>query len=788
MGIAAFRKLFSGAALKNFRAAAAGCLPRFGRRAAEHLAIRLEFKGRVLYELSELSAADNITIGRSSECVWVLPHEDNVASGHHAVVVMRNGRFCLRDTGSRNGIFFRARKIQEKNLEPGDKFSIGSCTLFVERVRAAKTARHQLVFLNTDRRGEALKLELPQMVLGSAPGCDFVIDEQLVSQKHAEFNSKADGCWLKDLGSKNGTFVNGTRLSPATERLLADDDVVSVAFVDFKFVDGRVEHSQIRIWYSLAVVAATVFVVLALNWIWMGIKPSSDSYLNRAREAAAGENFAAAREYLKESRTRRGAESNEVAFHELEQSVAVWENIHAGWGRARAALTAGNWIEASHILGTITDADPNVWGWNDTGAPEMRKAAFAAKKLLDAYLAAETAMRDDDNTRNLAELKQAAEIIAGMEKYFSQKPPEYLQKLLDAAAKVRTRIGSNLRYLEQLEAILGRIENESDNLAVVLGDLEELKRSADPGIGLRIENCMVPLAMLQRSGKQIKRAMIMVRDLEFSELAEVKLDLPTLEQCAVNKSIATLRKEQERQLSHIRSVAANLRPLVKELRDSGLGERGALPPCVAVFADRKAMERVFACDAFDAKMPSRLRQEPSGEYDRILGIEGFFEFMYALPAPYDRAVYSELQFVPEIVRFRDLLSAIRTFRLFADQPRHQWLHAGNFSELYERSLEVQRARDRLTGAYLAVAADSPRTRVLCRAIAFFLADGDVREADMEAFVREFKALRTPLMQLSREYNTASPERKIEIRDEILSRGVPGDPLTKRMWGFKKYPR
>ena len=70
----------------------------------EHLSLRLELNRRILYEINDPSPSDTITIGRSSDCVWVIPREDNVASGHHAVILMRKGRLCLRDTGSRNGI------------------------------------------------------------------------------------------------------------------------------------------------------------------------------------------------------------------------------------------------------------------------------------------------------------------------------------------------------------------------------------------------------------------------------------------------------------------------------------------------------------------------------------------------------------------------------------------------------------------------------------------------------------------------------------------------------------
>ena len=758
------------------------------RKGPEQLSLRLEFNRRVLYETSDFSAAEAITIGRSSECTWVIPQEDNVASGHHAVVMMHNGRLCLRDTGSRNGIFYKAKKIQEKILAPDDQFSIGNCTLIVERVKQVRTARHQLVFLNTDRKGQSLTLDLPKMVAGSAPGSDIEIDEQLVSQKHAEFNSKADGCWLRDLGSKNGTFVNGTRLSPATERLLADDDVVSISFVDFKFVDGRVEHSQIRIWYSLGIVAATIFVVLVVNWLWMGVKPSSDRCIARARSEAAAGRFEQAREYLRESRTRRGAETNEVAYNELDRSVAVWENIHRNWGLAKSALQSGNWVESSRILGMITDADPNVWGWNDTTAPLMRKEAFAVKKLLDSFLLAETSMRDDRNRKNLDDLKQAVAVIAGMEAFFSPKPPPYLTKLLTDAAALRRQIGENLKYLEKLDAILARIESESDNLAMVLGDLEELKQHAEPNVRIRIENCMVPLSMLQRTGKRIKQAMFMVRQLEFSGLDAVRPDWPTLEQCVVNENIATLRRNQERQFEHILSVAANLRPLIGDLNKLGLNEGTSLPACVTVFRDRKVMDKVFACDAFERRMPSRLRAEPAGEYDRVLGIEGFFEFIYALPAPFDRSVYSEYQFQPEILKFRELLSAIRAFRTFAGQEQHQWLHGGAFMRVYERATEVAEFSRQLAKDFFSAKRGTPREEVLSKAVAVFLMAGDAGENEVETLVREFKNLRTPLIRMGRDYNTASVEAKIELRDKILSQGLPGDPITRRMWGFKKYPR
>ena len=76
-------------------------------------------------------------------------------------------------------------------------------------------AQCKLVVLSGEREG--LERALSGVVsVGADPSCDVVLAERGVSRRHAEFEVKAGGrVWVRDLGSRNGTFVQGTRVMEA---------------------------------------------------------------------------------------------------------------------------------------------------------------------------------------------------------------------------------------------------------------------------------------------------------------------------------------------------------------------------------------------------------------------------------------------------------------------------------------------------------------------------------------------------------------------------------------------
>jgi hypothetical protein len=63
-----------------------------------------------------------------------------------------------------------------------------------------------------------------QIVVGRSSDLDMVLVEDMVSRKHAKIAMQSDQIWIEDLGSTNGTFVNGEKIKRA--RLKEGDRVL----------------------------------------------------------------------------------------------------------------------------------------------------------------------------------------------------------------------------------------------------------------------------------------------------------------------------------------------------------------------------------------------------------------------------------------------------------------------------------------------------------------------------------------------------------------------------------
>lgn len=91
-----------------------------------------------------------------------------------------------------------------------------------------------------------------RMVVGRAPECDIYLDAVSVSRKHAVLVATADCVVVEDLGSKNGVYVNGSRVvEPVTIRV-GDRVVIGSAVMVLALGEKRAPSSERRVTAPIA--------------------------------------------------------------------------------------------------------------------------------------------------------------------------------------------------------------------------------------------------------------------------------------------------------------------------------------------------------------------------------------------------------------------------------------------------------------------------------------------------------------------------------------------------------
>ena len=82
--------------------------------------------------------------------------------------------------------------------------------------------------------GEVYALDAHPLTVGRGTNNDVPIgSDEYASGRHARFEPRRDGVYIEDIGSTNGTYVNGIRLT--RERKLAPGDVVRIGETDLRF-------------------------------------------------------------------------------------------------------------------------------------------------------------------------------------------------------------------------------------------------------------------------------------------------------------------------------------------------------------------------------------------------------------------------------------------------------------------------------------------------------------------------------------------------------------------------
>jgi pSer/pThr/pTyr-binding forkhead associated (FHA) protein/tRNA A-37 threonylcarbamoyl transferase component Bud32 len=178
-----------------------------------------------------LNVEPELLIGRAAEVAEGRLGDDPELSRRHARAVRGvGGELTIEDLGSANGTFVNDERIDgPRTLRAGDMVRMGKTLLAVTdgsgRVPAptqlggpaptslAAAPAEQLVVREGRAEGEVIALD-DEFVIGRAEeGVGQLGDDPELSRRHAVVTRDASGqLGIEDLGSANGTFVNGTRI------------------------------------------------------------------------------------------------------------------------------------------------------------------------------------------------------------------------------------------------------------------------------------------------------------------------------------------------------------------------------------------------------------------------------------------------------------------------------------------------------------------------------------------------------------------------------------------------
>jgi pSer/pThr/pTyr-binding forkhead associated (FHA) protein len=202
---------------------------------------------------------ETITIGRLDTNALALASRG--VSRSHAKIVADGENFFLIDMKSGNGTFLNGLQLrpEERNLlQAGDIISIdefdikfqpedlpldevkneevtGSDILEVKLLKKVlgaldKDTLPSVEVLNGTAEGKKFFFSegINEIVIGRDPECDFPINEYVVSRRHANISRRWGGIAIRDLESKNGTFLNNRRV---VEEYLHDGDRIALGTI-----------------------------------------------------------------------------------------------------------------------------------------------------------------------------------------------------------------------------------------------------------------------------------------------------------------------------------------------------------------------------------------------------------------------------------------------------------------------------------------------------------------------------------------------------------------------------
>lgn len=171
----------------------------------------------------------SFTIGKSASNSLMI--DDASVQEFHAEIIQKGDDIVLHDRSTKQTIKINGTPMKGRSpIKAGDVITLGTVELeLVDPKSGTHKPNPASAAPAASKDGWALtcnaswmpKSHFPikdKVVIGRDPGCDIHVAIDHLSRRHVELEIRSNQLVLKDLGSANGTFVNGNKVDEATLR------------------------------------------------------------------------------------------------------------------------------------------------------------------------------------------------------------------------------------------------------------------------------------------------------------------------------------------------------------------------------------------------------------------------------------------------------------------------------------------------------------------------------------------------------------------------------------------
>ena len=191
--------------------------------------IELTYNGERINSITISPSNSNVNIGRNENNDLIVA--SNIISGNHAEIKLINNTLYITDKNSTNGTF-----INNQRINPGQPNEIFGKTVFLSgangiQIIAKSTSssnQNQSIKEDGENLGKKILQQLESkstIIIGRSETADVLINNSLVSRNHTKIIKNGNKYFIEDLGSMNGTYVNGQRIS-GKKQIGSDDNII----------------------------------------------------------------------------------------------------------------------------------------------------------------------------------------------------------------------------------------------------------------------------------------------------------------------------------------------------------------------------------------------------------------------------------------------------------------------------------------------------------------------------------------------------------------------------------